>query len=182
MTKIDRRILKTQEALKAAIIDLMKEKSFDDITIQDLSDRANVSRGTIYLHYMDKYDLLDKLIETHIDELRVRCAAAADLDFATGSVLWTEYFESHYAFFSTMLASKGAPFFRSRFLEFLVDEFQDEVDNTKGKNEGLNQDLVVNFVAASYVGVVEWWFMNDRPVSYLVLADQLGALLDRICE
>lgn len=72
MTKIDRRILKTQEALKAAIIDLMKEKSFDDITIQDLSDRANVSRGTIYLHYMDKYDLLDKLIETHIDELRVR--------------------------------------------------------------------------------------------------------------
>lgn len=63
-----------------------------------------------------------------------------------------------------------------------MDEFQDEVDNTKGKNEGLNQDLVVNFVAASYVGVVEWWFMNDRPVTYLVLADQLGALLDRICE
>lgn len=107
MTKIDRRILKTQEALKAAIIDLMKEKSFDDITIQDLSDRANVSRGTIYLHYMDKYDLLDKLIETHIDELRVRCAAAADLDFATGSVLWTEYFESHYAFSPRCWPVKG---------------------------------------------------------------------------
>lgn len=56
MAKVDRRILKTQEALKKAIIDLMAEKNFDDITVQDLSDRANVSRGTIYLHYMDKYE------------------------------------------------------------------------------------------------------------------------------
>lgn len=182
MPKVDRRILKTQEALKTAILELMTEKSFDDITIQDLSDRANVSRGTIYLHYMDKYDLLDKLIQTHIEELRVRCAAAADLDFVTGSVIWTEYFESNYAFFSTMLASKGAPFFRTRFLEFLIEEFQDEVDNAQGKNEGLNKDLVVQFVASSYVGVVEWWFTNERPVTHIVLAEQLGGLLERICE
>jgi hypothetical protein len=42
---VDRRILKTQEALKKAVIELMSEKTFDDITVQDLSDRANVSRG-----------------------------------------------------------------------------------------------------------------------------------------
>lgn len=58
MSKVDRRILKSQEAIKKAVIELMAEKSFDDITIQDISDRANVSRGTIYLHYLDKYDLL----------------------------------------------------------------------------------------------------------------------------
>lgn len=70
MAKVDRRILKTQVALKNAVIELMSEKNFDDISIQDLSDRANVSRGTIYLHYLDKFDLLDKLIEEHIDVLR----------------------------------------------------------------------------------------------------------------
>lgn len=182
LSKVDRRILKTQEALKIAVIDLMSVKNFDDITLQELSDKANVSRGTIYLHYMDKYDLLDKLIESHINELRERCASVSDLDFVTGSVIWTEYFESNYAFFSMMLASKGAPFFRSRFLEFLIEEFKDEVDITKGKNEGLNKDLVVQFVASSYVGVVEWWFTNERPVTYQVLAEQLGALLDRNCE
>ncbi|WP_420832529.1 TetR/AcrR family transcriptional regulator [Paenibacillus periandrae] len=41
----------------------MSEKNFDQITIQDISDRANVSRRTVYLRYMDKFDLLDKLIE-----------------------------------------------------------------------------------------------------------------------
>lgn len=182
MTKVDRRILKTQEALKTAIIELMTEKSFDDITIQDLSDKANVSRGTIYLHYMDKYDLLDKLIELHINELRIRCQSVAELDFVTGSIVWTEYFEQNYSFFSTMLASKGAPFFRSRFQAFLFEEFQDEIDVTRGKNKGLNKDLVVQFVASSYVGIVEWWFTNERPVTHQVLAEQLGTLLERICE
>lgn len=182
MTKIDRRILKTQEALKKAIIELMSEKNFDDITLQDLSDRANVSRGTFYLHYMDKYDLLDKLIGTHINELRVRCEASADLDFISGSLVWTEYLEANYSFFSMMLASKGAPYFRNRFVDFLVEEFQDEVDVTKGKNQGLNKDLAVKFVATAYVGVVEWWFTNEMPISHQALAEQLGTLLDRICE
>ncbi|WP_310828723.1 TetR/AcrR family transcriptional regulator [Paenibacillus pedocola] len=182
MSKIDRRILKTQEALKTAIIELMSEKNFDDITVQDLSDRANVSRGTIYLHYMDKYDLLDKLIESHINELRKRCKAVADVDFVTGSVIWTEYFDQNYAFFSTMLASKGAAYFRNQFLEFLIEEFKDEVDNTKGKNKGFNKELVVHFLASSYVGVVEWWFTNEKPVPHEVLAEQLGGLLERICE
>ena len=49
---------------------------------------------------------------------------------------WFEYLEGHYLFFSTMLASKGAPSFRSQFLEFLVDEFKDEVDVSKGKIMG----------------------------------------------
>ncbi|WP_138756448.1 TetR/AcrR family transcriptional regulator [Paenibacillus sinopodophylli] len=182
MGKADRRIKKTQDALKNAVLELMAEKSFDSITIQDLSDRANVSRGTIYLHYMDKYDLLDKLIETHINELGVRCKAVADLDFVSGSIIWTEYFEENHLFFSMMLASKGAPFFRTRFLDFLHEEFKDEVDVTQGKNKGLNEDMVIRFVASAYVGVVEWWFVNERPITHQALAEQLGALMDRNCN
>ncbi len=47
MIKVDRRILKTQEALKKAVIELMAVKNFDDITIQDIANKANVNRGTI---------------------------------------------------------------------------------------------------------------------------------------
>jgi AcrR family transcriptional regulator len=182
MSKVDRRILKTQEALKKAVIELMSEKNFDDITIQELSDRANVSRGTIYLHYLDKYDLLDKLIETHINELREMCKAAADMDFINGSLIWTEYFDNNYTFFSMMLTSKGAPYFRNQFLDFLLEEFKDEVDVTSGINKGLNEDVIVRFVASAYVGVVEYWFTNEKPFPHHVLAEQLGTLLERICN
>jgi AcrR family transcriptional regulator len=111
MSKVDRRILKSQEAIKKAVIELMSEKDFDHITIQDISDRANVSRRTIYLHFMDKFDLLDKLIEEHINKLREICDSESEMDTREGSMSWFEYFESNYLFFSSMLASKGTPSF-----------------------------------------------------------------------
>lgn len=179
---VDRRILKSQEALKKAVIELMSEKPFDDITIQDLSDKANVSRGTIYLHYTDKFDLLDKLIEEHINVLRALCRSAAEMDFIGATLIWTEYLEDNYSFFSMMLASKGAPYFQTRFVNFLVEEFRNEVNVSKGKNQGLNKDLTVKFVASAYVGVVEWWFTNEKPISHQALAEQLGTLVERICD
>jgi AcrR family transcriptional regulator len=179
MSKVDRRVLKSQEAIKKAVIELMSEKSFDDITIQDIADRANVNRGTIYLHYEDKFDLLDKLIEEHINELREVCRTAPDLDWIPGTLIFYEYFESNYLFFSTMLASKGSPSFRSRFLEFLIEEFKDEVDTTNGKNHGLHNDVIVQFVATAYVGVLEWWLSNGMPYPPHVMAEQVGILLER---
>jgi AcrR family transcriptional regulator len=179
MSKVDRRIAKSQEAIKTAVIELMSEKNFDDITIQEISDKANVSRGTIYLHYLDKYDLLDKLIAEHIEELRDICQSASELEFIDANLPWFEYLESHYLFFSTMLASKGAPSFRSQFLEFLTEEFKDEVNVDKGKNQGLNENIILQFIVTSYVGIVEWWFKNGMPYPPRVMAEQVGILLER---
>lgn len=176
---MDRRILKTQEALKKAVIEMMSEKNFDDITIQDISDRANVSRGTIYLHYMDKFDLLDKLMETHINELREICESGADLEYVDANLPWFEYLASNHLFFSTMLASKGAPSFRSRFVEYLIEEFRDEVNTAQGKNQGLNADILLQFIVTSYVGLIEWWLMNGMPYPPDVMAEQVGILLER---
>jgi AcrR family transcriptional regulator len=179
MSKVDRRIIKSQEAIKKAFIELMCEKNFDQITIQDIADKANVGRRTIYLHYVDKFDLLDKLIEEHINKLRELCESARDMDFKTGNLLWFEYFESHYLFFSTMLASKGAPYFRSRFLEFVVQELKGEEDITEGKNHGLSEDVIIQFFGAAIVGSTEWWFKNGMPYPPHVMAEQTGILLDR---
>src|SRR5690606_19724961 len=127
MSKTDRRRLKSQEAIKNAVIELISEKNFDDITMHDISNRANVSRATIYSNYIDKFDLLDKLMEEHINELRELCEPAADLDYTDANVIWFEYIQSHYLFFRTMFASTGAPYFHTRFLELLKKEFKNEI-------------------------------------------------------
>lgn len=179
MTKVDRRIAKSQDAIKKAIVELMTEKSFDDITIQDISDRANVSRGTIYLHYVDKFDLLDKLIEEHIDEMGEICQSTSEMEYKDANLPWFDYLKNQYLFFSTMLASKGAPSFRRQFHEFLIEEFKDEVDTTKGKNQALNEDVLLQFIVTSYVGIVEWWITNGMPYPPQVMAEQVGMLLER---
>lgn len=182
MAKVDRRIAKSQVAIKNAVTELMSEKSFDDITIQDIADRADVNRGTIYLHYTDKYDLLDKMIEEHIDNLRELCQSAVEMTFQEGNHVWYEYFERNYLFFSTMLASKGAPYFRSRFLDLVIQEFKAEGDIAVGQNSGLNEEIILQFFGSAVVGAVEWWFKNGMPLPARVMAEQTGALLDRNLE
>jgi AcrR family transcriptional regulator len=182
MTKVDRRIAKSQVSIKNAVTELMTEKSFDDITIQDIADRADVNRGTIYLHYTDKYDLLDKMIEEHIENLRALCQSASEMTFQEGNYVWYEYFERNYLFFSTMLASKGAPYFRSRFLDLVIQEFKAEGDIAVGPNHGLNEEVILQFLGSAVVGAVEWWFKNEMPLTARVMAEQTGALLDRNFE
>ena len=55
--KTDRRILRTRDTLGDALVALIQEKNFDDITVQDVLDRAGVGRSTFYVHYRDKEDL-----------------------------------------------------------------------------------------------------------------------------
>ena len=66
----DRRVRKTQTAIKDALITLLEKKRFEEITIQETSDLADVNRSTFYTHFIDKYDLLDKMENEKIDEIR----------------------------------------------------------------------------------------------------------------
>jgi AcrR family transcriptional regulator len=56
--KTDRRIQRTRQALRTALLELTKEKDYDSISIEEITERANVGRATFYLHYKDKEDLL----------------------------------------------------------------------------------------------------------------------------
>jgi hypothetical protein len=79
-----------------------------------------------------------------------------------------------------MLASEGARYFRNRFVQNNIEEFKKDVDITKGKNFGQSENVVVQFVANAYVGVVEWWLKNEMPYPPRVMAVKVGKLLDKI--
>lgn len=68
--KEDRRIRKTRNILKSSLAELMKEKDFKDITVKDIAERADINRGTFYLHYKDTYDLLEKVEDEIILEFQ----------------------------------------------------------------------------------------------------------------
>ena len=67
--KVDRRILRTRSQLSAALLTLMQEKNFDEITIKDITDRADMNRATFYLHYGTKEELLLTSLESRFDKL-----------------------------------------------------------------------------------------------------------------
>ncbi len=74
--KPDVRVRRTHERLGSALVALIQEKSIDDVTVQEVLDRASVGRSTFYLHFRDKNDLLlsqlEKFLETMSTALSLR--------------------------------------------------------------------------------------------------------------
>jgi len=62
-TDIDPRIKRTRQMLFQALRELLHDKTFESITVQDIADRSTVNRGTIYTHFKDKFALLEAMIE-----------------------------------------------------------------------------------------------------------------------
>ena len=76
--KTDARVRRTRDALGDALIALMQEKPFDTIKVQDVLDRAHVSRSTFYAHYSDKDDLLMSDSEEFFEALSTALSAHGD--------------------------------------------------------------------------------------------------------
>ena len=76
--KTDARVRRTRDALGDALVVLMQEKPFDTITVQDVLDRAHVSRSTFYLHYNDKDDLLMSDAEEFFEAISMALSAHGD--------------------------------------------------------------------------------------------------------
>lgn len=76
--KIDARVQRTRDALGDALIALMQEKPFDTITVQDVLDRAHISRSTFYTHYSDKDDLLMSDAEEFFEHIATALSARDD--------------------------------------------------------------------------------------------------------
>jgi AcrR family transcriptional regulator len=76
--KTDARVQRTRDALGDALIALMQEKPFETITVQDVLDRAHVSRSTFYTHYTDKDDLLMSDAEEFFEAISMALSAHGD--------------------------------------------------------------------------------------------------------
>jgi AcrR family transcriptional regulator len=59
---VDPRVKRTRKLLQQALMDLLQEQNFSNISIQDIAERATVNRATFYAHYPDKYELLDSML------------------------------------------------------------------------------------------------------------------------
>jgi AcrR family transcriptional regulator len=80
--RVDRRIQRTRQVLQRAFMDVVQDKGFAATSIQDIAQRANVNRGTFYLHFADKYMLTDAVIREQFQQhLADRLPAAPHWDW-----------------------------------------------------------------------------------------------------
>lgn len=124
---MDRRQKKSQVALKQALLELIREKEFQSITVANIAEKADLNRGTFYLHYEDKFHIIDQIEMEVIDELKT--IILDEMDGLTslealihsGYEVFTHMFECfnrHHDSLEIILKAKGILSIREHLKEF----------------------------------------------------------------
>ncbi len=123
--KIDRRVQRTRQLLRDALMALIVEKGYDAISVQDITDHANVARPTFYLHYKDKEELLLSSVQEIYDDLAQNHPVVSYEDVPKEDLINQfiddsdfKHVAEHIHFYDAMLSSKGTPRFIPSILEY----------------------------------------------------------------
>ncbi|MFB7139450.1 MULTISPECIES: TetR/AcrR family transcriptional regulator [unclassified Bacillus (in: firmicutes)] len=177
---MDKRIRKSKKAIEDALISLMAEEDFESITINSIAEKADVNRGTIYLHYKDKYDLLEQCIEREINELLISCLPEGSGVYPSKNPLLRtfKYLEKNSFFYHTLLTNNGVPTFRNKLLNVMKDGMREQL-NLNELNQNMNKEFLIQFWSSAAIGVIEWWIIQSMPFSAEEITEQLWILLER---
>lgn len=112
MNENDKRVKKTKKLLKEALADLLCEKKIQNITIRELTDKVNVSRNAFYTHYIDIYDLYEKVENGLFDDINRILSADHTDDYKENLRNMIEYIQSNASIMRAFLCSTENYHFR----------------------------------------------------------------------
>ncbi|MBL8134619.1 MAG: TetR/AcrR family transcriptional regulator [Anaerolineae bacterium] len=174
-SRTDPRIARTQKLLGDALRDLIVELGYDSITVQDISDRAEVSRTTFYLHFKDKDELLFTSMRRIYDDLtRAHQSRLADVnsldDIERAACDASDYQHvAQYAdFYRAMLGKHGSAAFIQQVMNYLTDEMSKAIVNPASAGIGalpIPPAIIAAFLAGAQIGMINWWLQNDMQHS-----------------
>ncbi len=177
--KVDRRIVKSQKAIQNAFLEILLKDGLDAVTVKDITEKADVSRKTFYLHYTDKYALLDAIVDQQLEELGEICEKKKEQGFVEGTVTWFRYFEERRGFFAALFAAEGTVAFRRRLLDFIMGQLNRKLEKAPSKR---NTEVLRKFIGTAVLGVVESYVLGQFQESVEEIAGQTGELLEQIIE
>lgn len=145
---------------------LVLEGSYDDITVQQILDRANVGRSTFYAHFQDK----DELVmwgTTHLREtLTAAQAAAPGGDVLRFSRAMFEHAHGYRKVYRALVTSSVWPHVRQRIQNILADLIRRECASMKRRPKTkLPIELFVHYLAATLMTVMTWWVDHNSPLT-----------------
>lgn len=176
---IDRRITKSKQALKDAILSLMKEKDFKKITITDIVQIADLNRGTFYKHYQYKEDILDDIIDDVISDLisSFREPYKGNETFevrklTSSAIKIFEHVSKYQDFYTLIVQSTTLSGFQSKICNVLKElALHDLNDNLSYPD--INRDLQANYHAYAILGMIIEWIDGGFKYSSTYMAEQL---------
>jgi AcrR family transcriptional regulator len=157
---VDRRTQRTRQALHQALIGLILERDYDEITVADIAEAANVGRSTFYAHFVDKDDLLrsgaDHMRAILIQEHRSDAAPddPAERRALGFSRFMTTHMQEQLKLYRALVRGRAGTIMMERLAAYLADIVRAELKASTG---GPPPEVTVQFVVGAYMSVLTWW-------------------------
>ncbi|MDB5726011.1 MAG: TetR/AcrR family transcriptional regulator [Novosphingobium sp.] len=173
VTKIDARMVRTQQSLRNAFLALIERKSLDDISIRDIVAEAGIGYATFFRHYSSKADLLQVVIADEISNLvSLALPALRPGDTFASSLALFEHVDEHRALWSALLTGGATGTIREEFAKVAR-----ALSGTKiGLEAWLPAELGVLYGVSGTVEIIAWWLRQDPPFPI----DQIARIHDRL--
>lgn len=181
----DLRVIRTRHMIKNAFLELMEEAGFTKITVEGITKKAFISRNTFYLHYTDKYDLLNSLEEEVLIGLRdiikeipfeiMREKGLADSKPISVLIAVYRYISDNSRFFSLVINENGDP----GFLHKLSDTIKSiMISNNMEARFKIPQRYMIAIIVGIQTSIIGEWLRGGMVETPEELAELIAAILD----
>ncbi|MEO1164084.1 MAG: TetR/AcrR family transcriptional regulator [Chloroflexota bacterium] len=178
---MDRRIRRTRKALQDALIDLLHEKSLENIDIQEITELADTARVTFYRHYGTKEELLiDAMHDIHdrfMEHFQIpTLLTAMNPAKPPPSKALFDFLLEDRAFYKRLFQSSISALIQQQLREYAVRQII-EVLRKLPIGTKLPEDMVANHIASAMIGNIVWWLTEDIAYTPLEMAQATRSLI-----
>ena len=168
VNRFQRRKERTRRQLKESALALILEKGYDAITIDNIVGRADVGKGTFYLHFKDKETLVWEILLEGLDAVKQEAdrwyRERPNMVFY-GFLVSFEYAAKNQDLFRIMLGSHGQAMLTQRVKQYLAEEIEREVEaQTVFPEMDLPPRFIGHYLAGALTQTLIWWI--ETPNDY----------------
>ena len=164
--KADRRSQRTYRLVSSAFAELMGEKPYEEILVQDILDRADIGRTTFYAHYFDKEDVLNSIVELELELLTRQISHAAAKQRVVPSLELFEhaYHSQNQQFLALMRSRAGEPLWEA--LQTALSRAIESALSTlcaEKRSPSIPLPVVSEYLAGAFLTLLKWWVEASMP-------------------
>ena len=156
----DRRAQRSQALLLDALVDLMIERGYERLTVQNLLDRAGVGRATFYAHFDGKDELLQASIARLHGWLRAEWQQARAQPLAFTLPLF-QHLDSHRGIYQMTVVRESEVSVPRHIRRMLQDLVREDLKSRAGSAAGVPLELATQYVVGALWSTIAWWLERD---------------------
>lgn len=179
---MDRRNKKTERIFTDALFHFLKKKELNKITVTELCEYADMNRGTFYLHYLDIYDLMDKLEQEMVDAIFSNSSDSPQ-SLQNDVLSSFEYIKEHKEVYKLLLSAHNINGFISKLSKKVIDRSKPRILQIIGNiDDKIAENISLFYTGGAAALLYGWVVENDCSTPAKVLLRTAGYVADMLYE